>query len=202
MQQSSICLYLLFLLEMIVHQHIITLDDVKTFFINRKAGQLLTGQPGTQNDETFQQQAEHFSLQVIPQNVFGNHSVHHLVQQFGVGYREPQMHYTGSSAKQHSAARHFFLMLVNAVKILVEKKSKIPARYILELRAVKITHRDDFILLHLYFHMVYYQCQFAFLDPYKLIQTTIVTDDPVCVKRFSQYHRFLQRCIVCVIHHG
>ena len=31
-----------------------------------------------------------------------------------------------------------------------EKKSKIPARYILELRAVKINHRDDFILLHLY----------------------------------------------------
>lgn len=52
MQQSSICLYLFFLLEVIVHQHIITLDDVKTFFINRKAGQLLTGQPGTQNDET------------------------------------------------------------------------------------------------------------------------------------------------------
>lgn len=113
-----------FLLEMIVHQHIITLDDVKTFFINRKAGQLLTGQPGTQNDETFQQQAEHFSLQVIPQNVFGNHSVHHLVQQFGVGYREPQMHYAGSSAKQHSAARHFFLMLVNAVKFSLKRRAR------------------------------------------------------------------------------
>ena len=62
----------------------------KPFSLTGKSGQLLTGQPGTQNDETFQQQAEHFSLQVIPQNVFGNHSVHHLVQQFGVGYREPQ----------------------------------------------------------------------------------------------------------------
>lgn len=113
-----------FLLEVIVHQHIITLDDVKTFFINRKAGQLLTGQPGTQNDETFQQQAEHFSLQVIPQNVFGNHSVHHLVQQFGIGYREPQMHYTGSSVKQHSAARYFFLVLVNAVKFSLKRRAR------------------------------------------------------------------------------
>lgn len=59
-----------------------------------------------------------------------------------------------------------------------------------------------FPLFCIHWLMVYYQCQFAFLDPYKLIQTTIVTDDPVCVKRFSQYHRFLQRCIVCVIHHG
>lgn len=97
---------------------------MSNLFINRKAGQLLTGQPGTQNDETFQQQAEHFSLQVIPQDVFGNHSVHHLVQQFGIGYREPQMHYTGSSVKQHSAARYFFLVLVNAVKFSLKRRAR------------------------------------------------------------------------------
>ena len=50
------------------------------------------------------------------------------------------LHYTGSSAKQHSAARHFFLMLVNAVKILVEKKSKIPARYLSLIHICDILH--------------------------------------------------------------
>ena len=114
-----------FSLETIVHQHIITLDDVKTGFINRKTGQLLTGQPGTQNDETFPTAGGAFLPCRLSRRMYSvTILVHHLDAQFGIGYREPRITLYRSSVKQHSAAHYFFLVLVNAVKILVERRAR------------------------------------------------------------------------------
>ena len=125
MQQSSICLYLFFLLEVIVHQHIITLDDVKTFFINRKAGQLLTGQPGTQNDERFNSRRSispcRLSRRMYSVTILSTTSCNS--SESAIGSRRctiPEV-----PLKQHSAARYFFLVLVKCrKKFSLKKKSK------------------------------------------------------------------------------
>ena len=119
-QHISIILYLLLLLKMTVNQYIKLTNHIKHVLTSRVHIKLFTGYAGTSDNETFQNNTQHFFLQVVLYSTLPPENIDNTVKTGRLGRRKLQTHDTGRTVKQESVTRHLAVMPVNTIKVTIE----------------------------------------------------------------------------------
>ena len=143
MQHIRIILNHLLFLKMIIYQYIELSDHIERLLPFRVYRELLTRDPGTQNNETFQQDTQHLLLQIILYGILVRQAVSNITQGGDLRFAQFQLHHIGSPIKKKTITRHLIVMSENTIEVAIKQKCQVLAIDRLELDMVQRRQGDN-----------------------------------------------------------
>ena len=118
---------------MFVYQVVILADNLEAGFLFARDIQSLTGDSGALDDETLQQDTQHFFLQAVGNGELVFHGFGDLVQL-------PALFFVQCKAvEKETAARHFVVVSIDTIEVAVEQQSHIFTIYGLKFKMLQMS---------------------------------------------------------------
>lgn len=124
---------------MLVYQIVILADNLEAGFFFARDIQSLTGDSGALDDETLQQDTQHFFLQAVGNGELVFHGFGNLVQLPALCFVQCEADKVGRTVEKEAAARHFVVVSIDTIEVAVEQQSHIFTIYGLKFKMLQMS---------------------------------------------------------------